>query len=127
MKKSAAEMPAEVALGFLDNQMAVDILFLEAKDTCTFQALMRDLLMRKYGDPNTAHRLARQHKRMESQVRFSAKLAMSKSDWVAVDSLDRELASQGGDQWPQSLDHAGEPREPDAVVPAGPEHRGHPV
>ncbi|MBN8228666.1 hypothetical protein JYK02_14225 [Corallococcus macrosporus] len=95
MKTTVANMPAEVALGFLESQLAaVDVFFLEVTDARTFQALMKDVLTRKFGDPKTPHQLARQLKRGEAPVRFATELTPPR-EGTPAETLERELTAKG--------------------------------
>ncbi|NNC09232.1 hypothetical protein HJC10_41240 [Corallococcus exiguus] len=76
MKTAIAEVPAEVALGFLDNRLAaVDVFFPDVADPRTFHSLMRDLLTRKYGEPKRPIDVARELKWERLPIRFAADLA----------------------------------------------------
>ncbi|NOK10267.1 hypothetical protein [Corallococcus exercitus] len=109
MKTTVANMPAEVALGFLENQLAaVDVFFLDVTDARTFQALMKDVLTRKFGDPKTPNQLARQLKRGEAPVRFAAELTPPQAG-APAGNLEHELAAKGEftvlDRWTTEESH----------------------
>ncbi|RKG96382.1 hypothetical protein D7V97_35660 [Corallococcus sp. CA053C] len=99
MKTTIADVPAEVSLGFLENRLAaVDVFFPEVSDPRTLQALMRDLLTRKFGDPRRPKEVARQVKRGELPVRFAADLPPVQEVEGAATSqtLEGALGARGG-------------------------------
>ncbi|MBZ4376540.1 hypothetical protein [Corallococcus sp. AS-1-6] len=75
MQTTIAEVPAEVALGFLDNRLAaVDVFFADVADPRTFHSLMQDLLTRKYGEPKKRIDVARELQWKKLPIRFAADL-----------------------------------------------------
>ncbi|GMU04058.1 hypothetical protein ASNO1_03100 [Corallococcus caeni] len=98
MKTTIAEVPAEVALGFLDNRLAaVDVFFQDVADLRTLHAVMRDLLTRKYGEPRTRLEVARELKWQKLPMRFAADLTPVEdaAAAVTVQTMEGALSSQG--------------------------------
>ncbi|RYZ42281.1 MAG: hypothetical protein EOO71_08715 [Myxococcaceae bacterium] len=98
LKTTIAEVPAEVAFGFLEDRLAaVDVFFPEVADVRTFQTLMRDLLTRKYGEPMRNFDVTRQVVEGNVPVRFAADLGPVQEGAAPADasSLESSLSAFG--------------------------------
>lgn len=98
MTTTIADLPAEVAFGFLEQRLAaVDVFFPEVADTRTFQALMRDVLTQKYGEPMRPFDVARQVREGNVPARFAADLGPVQQTQAPASSstVESALAANG--------------------------------